>query len=116
MSTNNELIRGSIEIVILKLLSENDMYGYQMITALRERSDHSFDLKAGTLYPLLHTLEQRGYVSAREEEGGAGRPRRYYHLTETGRRQLAEKENEWRAYADAVRRVLDGGVSLAGTL
>ena len=47
-------------MMVLKLLEQEDMYGYQMIETLRERSEHSFDLKAGTLYPLLHTLEQKG--------------------------------------------------------
>ena len=56
MSTNNELIRGSIEVVILKLLSENDMYGYQMIKTVNERSNGFFEWREGSLYPCLHKL------------------------------------------------------------
>lgn len=104
------LLAGSTELMILKLLEQEDMYGYQMIEALRERSDHTFDLKAGTLYPLLHTLEQKGYIEAQVTEQQSGRARRYYHLTRAGRGQLAEKEAQWRVYARAVSRVLDGGV------
>ncbi|WP_343208690.1 PadR family transcriptional regulator [Anaerolentibacter hominis] len=107
---DKSLLAGSTALLVLKLLEQEDMYGYQMIEELRRRSDHTFDLKAGTLYPLLHTLEQKGFVASREEVMDTTRPRRYYSLTEGGRRQLSAKEAEWRAYAGAVAKVLDGGV------
>ena len=103
------LVAGSTELLILKLLEQEDMYGYQMIETLREQSDHTFDLKAGTLYPLLHTLEQKGFVEVYVVPFG-GRDRRYYHLTEAGRGQLQEKVQQWQAYTQAVNRVLKGGV------
>ena len=109
MEFDKTLLAGSSGLMLLKLLEREDMYGYQMIEALRRRSDHTFDLKAGTLYPLLHQLEAKGYVSARDEASAAGRPRRYSHLTESGRRRLAEKEAEWHAYTAAVGKVLKGG-------
>lgn len=107
------LLSGSTGMLLLKLLEEQDLYGYQMIEILRLRSDHTFDLKAGTLYPLLHTLEEKGLVTSYLEGEGESRPRKYYHLTNTGRRQLAEKEKEWRQYVGSVERVLRGGASLA---
>lgn len=107
------LLAGSTSMLVMKLLEEKDMYGYQMIEELRRRSDHTFDMKAGTLYPLLHTLEQKGFVEAWEEVQETNRPRRYYHLTTAGRKQLQEKEAEWRTYAGAVLRVLEGGACLA---
>ena len=107
------LLSGSTGMLILKLLEEGDMYGYQMIDTLRSRSDHTFDLKAGTLYPLLHTLEEKGFVTAYLEGGDSTRPRKYYHLTTAGKKQLAEKEKEWRQYVGAVEMVLRGGASLA---
>lgn len=107
------LLSGSTGMLILKLLGEQDMYGYQMIDTLRSRSDHTFDLKAGTLYPLLHTLEEKGLVSSYLEGGDSTRPRKYYHLTGSGRKQLAEKEAEWRQYVGAVNKVLEGGTCLA---
>ena len=113
MSIDKTLLSGSTALLILKLLSEGDKYGYQMIEELRRRSDDTFALKAGTLYPLLHTLEQKGDITAWEEISGASRPRRYYHLTEQGRAQLAEKEAQWRTYAGAMLRVLEGGAGLA---
>lgn len=113
MSIDKTLLSGSTSLLLLKLLQDEDMYGYQMIEELRRRSDHTFDLKAGTLYPLLHTLEQKGYVEAYDKSDGSIRPRRYYHLTDTGRGQLRFKEEEWRTYANAVKLVLDGGALFA---
>lgn len=110
---DQSLMKGSTSMLLLKLLDGQDLYGYQMIEELRRRSDHTFDLKAGTLYPLLHSLEQQGFVTAWEENTSSARPRRYYHLTQAGRAQLTVKEAEWRAYASAVAHILEGGVSLA---
>ena len=107
------LLSGSTAMLLLKLLEERDMYGYQMIETLAQRSDHTFDLKAGTLYPLLHTLEERGDVEAYLEGEGGTRPRRYYRLTAAGRGRLVEKEQEWRQYVAAVEQVLRGGECLA---
>ncbi|MBQ2738675.1 MAG: helix-turn-helix transcriptional regulator [Oscillibacter sp.] len=107
------LLSGSTSLLVLKLLEEGDKYGYQMIEELRRRSDDTFSLKAGTLYPLLHSLEQKGYITAWEENSDSARPRRYYHLTDAGKAQLAEKETEWRTYAGAMLRVLEGGACLA---
>ena len=62
-----------------------------------------------TVHVHLKTLEQKGYIAARDEPSAAGRPRRYYHLTDAGRRRLCEKEAEWNAYTRAVGKVLKGG-------
>ena len=107
------LLSGSTAMLLLKLLEEQDMYGYQMIETLARRSDHTFDLKAGPLYPLLHTLEERGDIEAYLEGEGGTRPRRYYRLTAAGRGKLREKEQEWRQYVGAVEQVLRGGECLA---
>ena len=109
MTVDKSLLAGSTTLLVLKLLEDGDKYGYQMVEELRRRSDKTFELKSGTLYPLLHALEQKGYIEAWVESTGSARPRRYYHLTDSGRRQLAEKETEWRTYADAMLRVLEGG-------
>ena len=110
MELDRSLVSGSMALLVMKLLEEQDMYGYQMIDTLKQRSDDTFHLKAGTLYPLLHGLEEKGLVCAYEQEAAAGKPRRYYHLTEEGRAALAEKESSWNQYAQAVTRVLKGGV------
>ncbi|MDD3346876.1 PadR family transcriptional regulator [Oscillibacter sp.] len=113
MSIDKSLITGSIGMLLLKLLEEKDMYGYQMIEQLRRRSDHTFDLKAGTLYPLLHALEEKGFITSWVEETDSNRPRKYYHLSASGKEQLLAKKEEWEAYTGAVNRVLRGGAFFA---
>ena len=101
---------GGTGMLLLSLLSRRDMYGYEMIEELRLRSNRMFDLKAGTLYPLLHTLEQQGWVVSRDGEAG-GRVRRYYAITASGRAALEAQREQWNAYAAGVRGVLEGGVT-----
>lgn len=108
------LIVGSTTMLVLKLLEDRDMYGYQMIEELAKRSDQTFNLKAGTLYPLLHGLEKDGMVSAYDESADGARIRKYYCLTGKGKKLLADKQREWEVYTKAVGRVLNGGVSYAG--
>ena len=113
MAIDKSLLAGSTGLLILRLLEEDDLYGYQMIERLRERSDDTFSLKAGTLYPLLHTLENQGLVQSYERTADGARVRKYYHLTDAGRTRLAEKTAEWREFSGAVERVLRGGESHA---
>lgn len=82
---------------------------YQMIEELARRSDHAFALKTGTLYPLLHSLEEKELIISYEKDEDAARPRRYYHLARKGRALLREKEEEWTEFTAAVDRVLRGG-------
>ena len=110
MELDKSLVSGSMALLVMKLLEEKDLYGYEMIELMKNRSDDTFHLKAGSLYPLLHGLEEKGYVEAYEQEAAAGKPRRYYHLTKRGHAALSEKEQAWEIYARAVRRVLRGGV------
>ena len=109
MTIDKSLLAGSTGLLILRLLEEEDLYGYQMIERLRARSDDTFSLKAGPLYPLLHTLETQGLVQSYEQAADGARVRKYYHLTDAGRTRLAEKTAEWREFSGAVERVLRGG-------
>lgn len=109
MGIDKSLIAGSTGMLILRLLEEKDMYGYEMIEKLAEESDHTFDLKAGTLYPLLHSLEVKEYLESYEKEV-AGKKRKYYHLTKSGNKYLKGKKEEWKKYTLTVNKVL-GGVS-----
>ena len=76
MKENKNLLSGYTTMLILKLLDDKDMYGYQMIDELAKRSDDIFSLKAGTLYPLLHTLENDGMINSYEESVDNGRVRK----------------------------------------
>ncbi|MFR5601576.1 MAG: PadR family transcriptional regulator [Lachnospiraceae bacterium] len=109
MAMEKGLLSGSTGMLLLKLLSEKDMYGYEMIETLRGRSNQVFELKAGTLYPLLHSLEAGHYLVSYEQEA-LGKMRKYYSITKEGRTYLKKKEKEWETYSQAVIQVL-GGVS-----
>lgn len=113
MIINKSLLTGSTTLLILKLLDDKDMYGYQMIEELAKRSDNTFSLKAGTLYPLLHSLEEQGIVISYDENVGSARIRKYYRITKKGKKMLNEKKEEWETYSSAVNRVLKGGTNFA---
>ncbi len=113
MKIDKSLITGSTTTLILKLLSDKDMYGYEMIDALAQKSNDTFDLKAGTLYPILHGLEKKEIVTSYEEKVGTERTRKYYHLTDKGKTLLEEKHEEWNTYSSAVNNILNGGLSYA---
>jgi len=107
MKIDRTLLSGSSAMLVLRLLEEGDMYGYQITEQLAVRSQNVFEMKSGTLYPLLHTPEQKGFVSAYERMEG-GRERRYYSITAAGKKQLEEKQEEWSSFSEAVNRVLGG--------
>lgn len=113
MAVDKKLITGSTDMLLMKLMEKEDMYGYQMIEELRKRSNNVFDMKAGTLYPLLHQLEQKGYLTSYDRPAGEARMRKYYRLTKEGRAHLVEREKEWRVFAGAVGDVLEGGALIA---
>lgn len=105
MAIDKSLISGSTTMLLLKLLSEKDMYGYEMIEELRKRSENVFTLKAGTLYPLLHGLEDKELLTCYEQEF-QGKVRKYYSITGKGRKELKERKNAWQEYSGAVASVL----------
>ena len=113
MDLDKKLVTRSTGMLLLKLLQEQDMYGYQMIEELSRRSDQTFSLKAGTLYPLLHDLWRQGLVVSYEQTAETGRVRTFYSLTKEGRATLEEKAQEWAVFSGAVNKVLAGGASLA---
>ena len=100
-------------LLVLSLLKGQDLYGYQMITELERRSDHTFQMKEGTLYPVLKKLENSGYVTSYQAEAN-GRTRKYYRLTRRGRELLADKKEEWKNFRQGVSDVLSGGANALG--
>ena len=102
---DKSLLSGSTTLLLLQLLSEKDMYGYEMIETLRDRSQNVFELKAGTLYPLLHGLEEKGCLKSYEKPAG-GKLRKYYSITKAGKKVLEEKKAEWDIYSRAVASVM----------
>ena len=105
MAVEKTLLSGSMTMLLLKLLDEKDMYGYEMIDTLRQKSNNVFELKAGTLYPLLHSLEEKGFLKSYEQEY-AGKTRKYYSITKEGKKQLVKITEDWNEYKTAVTNVL----------
>lgn len=106
MKIEKSLLSGSTPLLILSLLKDSDKYGYEMIEELAKRSDDTFQLKEGTLYPLLHNLEKEGFVRSYTKNSPSGRERKYYHLTRSGRANLEQKEEEWLLFSQKVNAVI----------
>ncbi len=111
MKFDKGLMAGSGTMLVLSLLENGDMYGYQMIEELARRSSDLFQMKEGTLYPILHSLEKDKYLSSYQQEAPTGRVRKYYKLTRKGRKLLDEKRAEWEAFHQGVEQVLSGGAN-----
>ncbi|MPW25225.1 PadR family transcriptional regulator [Alkalibaculum sp. M08DMB] len=112
MAIDKSLLTGGTTMLLLKLLEQEDMYGYQMIEELKKKSKNVFELKAGTLYPLLHTMEKKGFVNSYDEEANNSRIRKYYSITKAGKQALQDKKDEWQIYAATINDII-GGVSFA---
>ena len=106
MKIEKSLLSGSTPMLVLSLLKDGDKYGYEMVETLAKRSDDTFQLKEGTLYPLLHALEKEKLVRSYAKVAPNGRERKYYTLTKSGREQLEYKEQEWRLFSEKVNAVL----------
>ncbi len=106
-SIGRELKRGTLEMIILRLLAGGEMYGYQLVSTLEKKIGPQFQIKEGTLYPVLYRLEDAGLVEARWETLERGVPRKYYRLTEAGAGQLQALVDEWRAYTALVDHLLE---------
>lgn len=106
MALNKELLKGNAQTLVLKLLSDKPMYGYQIAQTLGELTDKSIDLQEGSLYPLLHALEKDDAVESYWEDGDGARKRKYYRITARGRKLLKEKRSEWAEFRSAMDLIL----------
>lgn len=112
-----DLIKGTLDVLILKTLSWGPLHGYGVSRALREVSRELFQVEEGALYPALRRLERKGYLRSEWGETETGREARFYHLTEDGAATLESEVDAWRRYVDAMGRVLgsSGPAGEAGT-
>lgn len=106
MAQGRELMKGSTDSLLLYLISQQPMYGYQIIKELERKSQGYFKFKEGTLYPALHRLERAGLILGKWQVLPGGRQRRYYHITDKGRYTLLEKKKQWQDFWAAVNLVL----------
>ncbi len=104
-----ELRRGTLELLLLRLLLDGKKYGYRLATDLRLRSEGQLEVKEGTLYPVLYRLEDQGLIAPTWEQRERGVPRKYYELTGAGRRRLVELSDEWQRFSAMVADILHGG-------
>ena len=103
--TNPAFMSGVPELLVLRILSRQEMYGYELVRAIRVVSADAFNLAEGVVYPLLHSLESRKLVSAREKAVG-GRNRVYYAVTPKGLKRLDELKTEWQRVSGGITTVL----------
>ncbi len=106
-------VRGHLDLVLLGILSQQPGHGYEVITALRERTEGYLDLPEGSVYPALHRLEDLGLLAS-DWQPVAGRRRRIYRITEQGTAALAGERRHWRALVAAVDAALRPSSPLAG--
>ena len=99
--------KGVLEIVILKLLSKREMYGYELVAELN-RQGNSFNIKEGTLYPILYRLEDNGLMATRWEQAvSRGQPKKYYSVTHKGTQFMEEAYAGWKAITNDVTRIME---------
>lgn len=103
-----QMKKGVLEMLVLKLLTEHEKYGYQLISELKEKSNGTFTLKEGTLYPILYRLEDEKLVESRwSEPKGKEVSRKYYEITEMGREVLQELKNLWSEFSANVSGIME---------
>ncbi len=95
MQFSKEILKGSIEVIVLQALHElGEAYGYQLVTAIQEMSEGTFEFQESTLYPLLYRLEEKSFLKSHRQKAPSGKERRYYALTAKGTKALSEKRFE----------------------
>lgn len=107
MAPNPNFMAGVPELVVLRLIKDREMYGYEIVAAIREETGNVLSAGEGVIYPLLHTLEKDGALKSRRKPVN-GRSRVYYSLTPKGLKRLEGLANDWTELADAIRGVLTG--------
>jgi len=103
---NRELVKGSTSLILLQLLTERDMYGYELVKELEKRSENGLSVKEGTLYPALHKLEKQEYIECYWQEQEKGPARKYYQITTAGKEVLDEKTQEWQEFVKVMNKVI----------
>ena len=106
MPQRRELMKGNVDSLLLCLIGQQPMYGYQIIKELGRRSQGYFKFKEGTLYPALHRLERADLIRGKWQVLPTGQQRKYYHITEKGLSILVEKKGQWRDFLAAMNLII----------
>jgi DNA-binding PadR family transcriptional regulator len=102
----NERLKGHLDLLLLRVVADRPAHGYEIVCALRERSNGTFDLPEGTVYPALHRLERQGALIS-DWDDSAGRRRRVYRISERGEAALARQLSEWQEFSGGVSRIVE---------
>jgi len=105
---NKELMKGSIDILLLLLIAKEDLYGYEIAKRLKEKSNHLYNIGEGTLYPALQRMEKKGLIRSYWGDSDGGGRRKYYSITDEGKKQLAKRLDEWDALSKLVNSCKEG--------
>lgn len=112
---SRDLVRGSLDLMVLSVLADGPQYGYSIQKRIRDASANLVRIQAGTLYPLLHRLESEAAIRSRWDSS-SGRDRKWYELTAAGRRRLHAQAGQWQAYVRCVRQLLQPALDALGPL
>src|SRR3954471_12791064 len=112
MKLERELMRGAAPTAVMQILSSGEKYGYKLVEAMSKQTNGLLGIGQSTLYPLLYNLEAKGLVTSRVDETGA-RTRRFYRLTQHGRRKLADDTKQWQSLCEAFRALVLAGHPVA---
>lgn len=102
-----ELLKGTLDLLILRTLTLRPSHGLEIARRIEQMTAGTFDVKAGSLFPALHRLEERGWVSSQWGESETRRRAKYYRLTKTGRGQVETETANWKRIAEAMARAID---------
>ena len=104
---NRELLKGSTDLLVLSVLEKQDMYGYQMIREIKTKSENLFEFQEGTLYPILHKLEQKKLITSYWDEV-LSKKRKYYAITTDGKKHYEAKKEEWKKFSESLNQIIGG--------
>ena len=105
-NVGKDQLQGTLDLLVLKILARGPMHGYGVVQRVQQVSDDALRVEEGSLYPALHRMEQADWITSEWKVTESGRRAKYYRLTATGRRQLAQEERQWSRVAGAVDKVL----------
>lgn len=106
MNVSQDLVRGTVMPIVLSLVDERAMYGYEIVKLVNARSSGVLQWKEGTLYPALHKLENEKLIKSDWQTADSGKKRKYYSITRKGKKQLAASRSEWQSFSTSVEALL----------
>ena len=104
---DKEMMKGSIDLLLLSLIEQRDLYGYEMTRIIKRSSDDAYEMSEGTLYAALKRMERKAWIESYWHTTDGGR-RKYYHITKNGKKELKQKQANWQWMDDLIKRSSEG--------